>query len=209
MLISAVRLSACVSSSRSPRFGTHTRVSKLEFANLVKSVHELCFVVCHLYQNNLEACVRLNLIFEALAPQFPHVRFCRLRSNEAMAGFKAAGLPALLVYKGGKMVTQALRVTDALPKAFGDLDVAKLLQAKGILTVPTGMSEVSSLKADFMKHTHFSDDENAEAEAENAGGASGFNLLTTEQTRTAGGLGGAKKSKIRMHRAADSGSDSD
>lgn len=188
-------------------------MSKLEFANLVKSVHELCYVVCHLYQNNLEACVRLNLIFESLAPQFPHVKFVRLRSNEAMAGFKAAGLPALLVYKGGQMVTQALRVTDALPKVFGDLDVAKLLQAKGILTVPTGMSDSSSIKADFMQHTHFSDDENAEAEAENANGlSSGFNLLTTETTRNPGGLGGAaggKKSKIRMHRAAESGSEDD
>lgn len=34
-----------------PRFGVHTRVSKIEFANLVKSTHELCYVVCHLYQN--------------------------------------------------------------------------------------------------------------------------------------------------------------
>lgn len=37
--------------SHSPRFGAHTRVSKLEFANIVKSVHDLVFVVCHLYQN--------------------------------------------------------------------------------------------------------------------------------------------------------------
>jgi hypothetical protein len=35
----------------SPRFGVHTRVSKLEFANLVKEVHELVYVVCHIYQN--------------------------------------------------------------------------------------------------------------------------------------------------------------
>lgn len=34
-----------------PRFGAHTRVSKGEFATLVKEVHELCYVVCHLYQN--------------------------------------------------------------------------------------------------------------------------------------------------------------
>jgi hypothetical protein len=33
------------SSYFSPRFGTFDRVSKLEFANLVKSVHELVYVV--------------------------------------------------------------------------------------------------------------------------------------------------------------------
>jgi hypothetical protein len=44
-----------------PRFGSHTRVSKAEFATLAKEVHELCFVVCHLYQNvscGVYACVR-------------------------------------------------------------------------------------------------------------------------------------------------------
>lgn len=48
-----------------------------------------------------------------------------------MPGFKAAGLPALLVYRGGQMLTQALRVTEVMPKRFGDIDVAKLLQASG------------------------------------------------------------------------------
>lgn len=46
-----------------------------------------------------------------------------------MAHFKDAGLPTLLVYKGGKMVTSAVRCTDVLPKHFSDLDVARLLQA--------------------------------------------------------------------------------
>lgn len=194
-----------------PRFGVHTRVSKLEFANLVKDVHELCYVVCHLYQNNLESCVRLNLSFEALAPQFPHVRFCRIRSTEAMPGFKNAGLPALLIYRGGQMVTQALRVTDAIPKVFTDIDVAKLLQAKGILTVPTGLTDSSSrLKADVMSNRHFSDDENAEAEAENEAGRSSFNLLS-DSAASSGGFsrGGSNRGKIRIHRAAESGSDSD
>lgn len=78
---------------------------------------------------SIEACARLNFALEALAPQFPHVRFCRLRSREAMAHYKDAGLPTLLVYKGGKMVTSAVRCTDVLPKHFSDLDVARLLQA--------------------------------------------------------------------------------
>lgn len=46
-----------------------------------------------------------------------------------MAHYKNAGLPTLIVYKGGKMVTSAVRCTDVLPKHFSDLDVARLLQA--------------------------------------------------------------------------------
>lgn len=34
-----------------PTFGTYARVNKLEFAKLVKEVHELCYVVCHVYEN--------------------------------------------------------------------------------------------------------------------------------------------------------------
>jgi hypothetical protein len=34
-----------------------------------------------------------------------------------------------MVYRGGKLVTSAVRVTDGLPKVFTDVDVAKLLQA--------------------------------------------------------------------------------
>ncbi len=59
-------------------------------------------------------------------------------ATDAIPGYKDVGLPTLLVYKAGEMVTNALRVTDALPPRFSDLDVAKMLQVKGILTLPTG-----------------------------------------------------------------------
>ena len=179
---------------------------------------------------SLESCARLNFSLEALAPQFPHVRFCRLRSNEAMKGYSNTGLPTLLVYRGGKLVTSAIRCTDALPKHFSDVDVARLLQAKGILTVPTGLKGSSSrLTADFMDHRKFSDDENAEAEAENSGAAShaggGFNLFGDLEGAIGSGGGSSRaaasssssnsqrvgkgKLKVSSRRVADSGSDSD
>jgi len=205
-----------------PRFGVHTRVSKLEFANLVKSVHELVYVVCHVYQNNIEACTRLNLCLESLAPQFPHVRFCRLRAREAMGGFHEAGLPALLVYKGGHQVTFSLRCTDPLPRSFSDLDVARLLQAKGILTVPTGLKEFAGQSVGDAANRQWSDDENEEAEEENQGASvmlQGLNLLdgtsggSTAAGRSAAaassGGGRLQKSKFTRSRVAESGSDSD
>lgn len=44
------------------------------------------------------------------------------------------------------MITSAVRITSALPPSFSDLDVARLLQAKGILTVPTGSIEENKNK---------------------------------------------------------------
>lgn len=191
----------------------------------------LCLRCC--FPQSLESCARLNFSFEALAPQFPHVRFCRLRSTEAIKGYSNAGLPTLLVYKGGKLVTSAVRCTEVLPKHFSDVDVARLLQAKGILTVPTGLKDSSSrLTADFMQdHGRFSDDENAEAEAENSGAAAasgGFNLFSDLEGAIGGGSssggGGSRaaassssnsqrvgggKLKMSSRRVADSGSDSD
>jgi len=198
-----------------PSYGSYDRVSKGEFARLVKEVHEACFVVCHIYQNSIDACLRLHLSFEALAPQFPHVRFVRLRSTEAMPGFKSAGLPTFLIYKAGELVTSAVRVTDVLPKNFTDVDVAKLLQAKNILRVPTDLT--SGLARLQESNREWSDEENerAAAEEEEEGRTSGFNLLSGASSSSSSsnsnrfGKSRLQRGKISIHRAVDHGSDSD
>jgi len=84
-----------------PSYGTHDRVNFSELANIVKLENEYVNVVVHLYQNNIEACVKVNLAMEALAPQFPHVHFVRIRSDEAIKKYNIAGLPTILVYRNG------------------------------------------------------------------------------------------------------------
>lgn len=51
-----------------------------------------------------------------------------MRATDMSKTYSEAGLPTLLVYKGGQLITSAVRATDALPKQFNDLHVAKLLQ---------------------------------------------------------------------------------
>jgi hypothetical protein len=129
-----------------------------------------------------------------------------------MAGFREAGLPALLVYKGGQMVTSALRCTAALPKAFTDIDVARLLQAKGILTVPTGVKELAAhLVTDQQSNRQWSDDENEEAAEENSGATvalQGLNLLAADpfDAMTAGSGSGSKSSSSAAAAASSSSS---
>ena len=80
----------------------------------------------------------MHLSLQALAPAFPHVLFARIRASDVMAGYADAGLPALMVYRGGHCVANALRIGDALPRAFSDADLVRLLQSQGVLSVPQG-----------------------------------------------------------------------
>lgn len=97
--------------------------------------------------------------------------------------------------------------------------------SKGILSVPTGLKESARLQGALAAGREWSDDENAEAEAENRGGTSvGLDLFadlsiagTASSSSGSGaasnsarvGGGKLKKGQISRRRAADSGSDSD
>lgn len=86
----------------------------------------------------VEACARLHLSLEALARVFPHILFVRIRCSDALPAYPDAGLPALMLYRGGKCTANALRVSDALPTHFTDADVARMLQSKDVLRLPQG-----------------------------------------------------------------------
>jgi len=115
-----------------PVFGTFDRLSKAEWTEAIKHTHELVYVICHLYENDVKACTKLNLCFENLCKSFPHVRFCRVRSTEAIPGYKRVGLPSLIIYKGGDMVKSFVRVTSSIGP-ITDLSVAQFLAKQGIL----------------------------------------------------------------------------
>ena len=123
----------------SPVFGVYRRIeSRSSFAELVSSVHEHVWVVAHLYSNSVELCARLHFSLDALAASFDHVLFVRVRADDVMAGFAESGLPAFMLYRGGKCVANALRLGDVLPAHFTDADVAQLLQSKKVLQLPSG-----------------------------------------------------------------------
>ena len=87
---------------------------------------------------SVELCARLHLSLTHLASVFVHVRFARIRCADVLPAYPVAGLPALLIYRGGLCVADAIRLSSALPPHFTDAELARMLQAKGVLTVPTG-----------------------------------------------------------------------
>ena len=126
-----------------PVFGSYNRLeSKLEMGQLVKQEHEGVYILIHVYDNSIDACIRLHLVLEELCALYDFVRFVRIHVNDCFPrGYNKAGLPTLLVYKGGELLHSAVRITDGLPRDFTDSDVIRLLQAKKLLVLPTGMEQ--------------------------------------------------------------------
>lgn len=127
-----------------PTFGEYYRVDTFEdFTVLIKSAHELAITVVHVYQNYIPACQSLHLTFELIAPQFPHVCFVRIRSDELFKNRKYSpkGLPTLLLYRGENLFHSSVPATI---EAFGGVEdphprtVVQWLADKGCLKLPTG-----------------------------------------------------------------------
>jgi len=136
-----------------PTYSTYDRVSFAELQKTVKETHELVPILVHVYENDVEACARLHIALEELAPQLPHVRLLRIRASEAFpskertsgglpvhreaGSYSKAGLPTLLVFRDGKMVHSVIcPVEEDFPK--GDAqsepkEVAKYLVKLGVV----------------------------------------------------------------------------
>lgn len=63
------------------------------------------------------------------------VKFCRVRGSAVgtSALFRSSALPALLLYRGGELVGNLVRVSDQLGDDFYATDVEALLQEYGLL----------------------------------------------------------------------------
>ncbi|XP_060613578.2 phosducin-like protein [Anolis sagrei] len=92
-------------------------------------------VLVHLYEEGVPGAEALDGCMACLAAQYPWAKFCRGRSALVGASprFAAAALPALLVYKGGELVGNFVRITDQLGLDFFASDLEAFLQECGLL----------------------------------------------------------------------------
>lgn len=123
-----------------PTFGNYVRAHEFdELAEMIKNQHELVRTVVHVYENTSKTCISLHLTFEAMAQQYQHVAFVRIRSSAAMQGaYDAKGLPTLLLYKGSKMTASLIAAATVLGEQPSDAAVATFLEKQGVLAMPTG-----------------------------------------------------------------------
>lgn len=107
-----------------------------DFLNAVDKENKLTTVIIHIYENHLNACKTMNKCLNTLAEEYLHVKFCKIFGSVAglSKDFKSSGIPALLVYKGGHLIGNFVRVSDDLGgDDFFSSDVEGFLIEHGML----------------------------------------------------------------------------
>uniref|UniRef100_A0A670YVL1 Phosducin like n=1 Tax=Pseudonaja textilis TaxID=8673 RepID=A0A670YVL1_PSETE len=92
-------------------------------------------VMIHIYEEDIPGAEALDGCMLCLAAEYPTVKFCRVRSAliGASSRFTSNALPALLVYKGGELVGNFIRITDQLGQDFFAADLESFLQEFSLL----------------------------------------------------------------------------
>lgn len=87
-----------------------------EFLNAIDNEDKSVPIIVHIYENKLTACKTMNKCLDELAQQYKSVKFCKIIGSVAgmSTKFKIDGIPALLVYKGGNLIGNFVRLSDEL-----------------------------------------------------------------------------------------------
>ncbi|KAL0965912.1 hypothetical protein UPYG_G00287760 [Umbra pygmaea] len=106
-----------------------------EFLDAVDKEDKACLVMIHIYEGEVPACEAMIGSLLCLAQEYPLVKFCSVRGSAigTSTQFRGSALPALLVYKGGDLIGNFVRITDQLGEDFYAVDVEAFLQEYGLL----------------------------------------------------------------------------
>lgn len=106
-----------------------------DFLEALDSEDKSTLVMIHIHEPGVAGCEAMAGSLQCLAQEYPLVKFCSVRSSaiSTSALFRDSALPALLVYKGGDLIGNFVRLTDQLGEDFFAVDVEALLQEYGML----------------------------------------------------------------------------
>lgn len=106
-----------------------------EFLEALDKEDKSTLVMIHIYEPDIPGCEAMFGCLMCLAQEYPLVKFCSVRSSaiSTSALFRDSALPALLVYKGGDLIGNFVRLTDQLGEDFFAVDLEALLQEYGML----------------------------------------------------------------------------
>ncbi|KAI4904677.1 hypothetical protein NFI96_015769, partial [Prochilodus magdalenae] len=131
-----------------------------EFLRAVDEEGKGTLVLVHIFEPDVPACQAMEGSLLCLALQYPQVKFCQARGSVlgTSALFRSSALPALLLYRGGELVGNLVRVSDQLGDDFYATDVEALLQEYGLLPEKhTPAHTHSSIRNAAVTHTADSD----------------------------------------------------
>lgn len=110
-----------------------------EFLRAVDEEDKEVVVVMFIFDRSVRTCDLMYRHLQSIAKDYPFVKFCRIQACAAGLSrhFKVSGVPALIVYKGGELVSSFVRITDAIGEDFFASDIEGYLIEHGILTDKT------------------------------------------------------------------------
>ncbi|XP_058015161.1 phosducin-like protein [Ahaetulla prasina] len=105
------------------------------FLETVDQGNKKTLVMIHIYEDHIPGAEALDGCMLCLAAEYPTVKFCRVRSSliGTSSRFTSNALPALLVYKGGELIGNFIRLTDQLGQDFFAADLEAFLQEFSLL----------------------------------------------------------------------------
>lgn len=105
------------------------------FVDMIDKERKSTLIIVHIYEDGIPGTDAMHGCMICLASEYPAVKFCRVKSSVIGASrrFTRNALPALLVYKGGDLVGNFVRVTDQLGEDFFAVDLEAFLQECGLL----------------------------------------------------------------------------
>ncbi|XP_041666271.1 phosducin-like protein [Cheilinus undulatus] len=106
-----------------------------DFLEALDKEDKSTLVMIHIYEPEVPGCEAMSGSLMCLAQEYPLVKFCSVRSSaiSTSALFRDSALPALLIYKGGDLIGNFVRLTDQLGEDFFAVDLEALLQEYGLL----------------------------------------------------------------------------
>ncbi|XP_030006129.1 phosducin-like protein [Sphaeramia orbicularis] len=106
-----------------------------DFLEALDKEDKSTLVMIHIYEPDVPGCESMSGSLLCLAQEYPLIKFCSVRSSaiSTSALFRGSALPALLVYKGGDLIGNFVRLTDQLGEDFFAVDLEALLQEYGLL----------------------------------------------------------------------------
>ncbi|XP_037001605.1 phosducin [Artibeus jamaicensis] len=119
-----------------PRYGfVYELQTGEQFLETIEKEQKSTTIVVHIYEDGVKGCDALNSSLTCLAAEYPMVKFCKMKASDTGAGdrFSTDVLPALLVYKGGELISNFISVAEQLAEDFFAGDVESFLNEYGLL----------------------------------------------------------------------------
>lgn len=131
-----------------------------EFLEALDKEDKSTLVMIHIYEPDIPGCDAMSGSLLCLAQEYPLVKFCSVRSTaiSTSALFRGSALPAMLVYKGGDLIGNFVRVTDQLGEDFFAVDLEALLQEYGLLPDKPVLIPKTIRNGAIVQHTQSDED---------------------------------------------------